>query len=69
MLAFQVVQEATSQVDDEPEVPDTRNPHAVAMAALGASKGGKTRAKNLSATRRSEIAKKAVMARWKKTRQ
>lgn len=51
----------------EPEKPDTRNPHAVALSKLGASKGGKARAKSLSAKRRKEIARKAVKARWKKT--
>lgn len=30
------------------------------------SKGGKTRAKNLSAKQRSEIARKAAVARWEK---
>jgi hypothetical protein len=32
------------------------------------SEGGKARAKNLSAARRKEIAKKAAAARWKKKR-
>ena len=48
-----------------PEKPDTRNPHAVALSKLGASKGGKARAKSLSAKRRKEIARKAIKARWK----
>lgn len=43
-----------------------KNPIAVAFGKLGASKGGKARAKKLSAKRRSEIARNAVMARWKK---
>jgi hypothetical protein len=43
-----------------------KNPIAVAFGMLGASKGGKARAKKLSAKRRSEIARNAVMARWKK---
>jgi hypothetical protein len=51
-----------------PEKPDTRNPHAVALSKLGASKGGKARAKALSAKRRKEIAKTAVNARWDKSR-
>ena len=41
-----------------------KNPIAVAFGMLGASKGGKARAAKLSAARRSEIARKAVMARW-----
>lgn len=39
---------------------------ASALSKLGASKGGEARAKNLSAKRRSEIAKKAAAARWKR---
>jgi hypothetical protein len=48
----------------EPEKPDTRNPHAVALSKLGASKGGKARAKKLSAKRRKEIARRAAKSRW-----
>jgi hypothetical protein len=48
----------------EPE-PDTRNPHAVALGSMGGKKGGKARAKKLSARRRKSIAKKASAARWK----
>lgn len=50
----------------EPEKPDTRNPHAVALSKLGASKGGKARAESLSAKKRVEIAKRAARVRWKK---
>lgn len=46
--------------------PPEKNPAAVALAALGASKGGRARAKLLSKARRKEIAKKAAQARWKK---
>jgi len=64
-LAWQIVQEATGQAPQEPEQPDTRNPAAVALSKLGASKGGKARAKVLSKTRRQEIARKAAKARWR----
>ena len=37
---------------------------ASALSKLGASKGGTARAKNLTAKRRSEIAKKAAKTRW-----
>jgi len=48
---------------------DTRNPHAVALSKLGASKGGKARAAALSKATRRAIAKKAAAERWgKKTR-
>ena len=64
-LAYQIVQEATGQAPSEPE--DTRNPAAVALSKLGASKGGKARAEKLSASRLKEIAKKAAAARWKRS--
>ena len=43
-----------------------KNPHAVALSKLGASKGGKARAAKLSPERRVEIARKAAEARWAK---
>ncbi len=45
-----------------------KNPHAVALGKLGGSKGGKARAKKLTAERRSDIARKAVETRWAKYR-
>lgn len=51
------------------EVVKTRkNPHAVALSRLGASKGGKARAAKLSREERREIARKAVRARWARRR-
>jgi hypothetical protein len=41
-----------------------KNPAAVALGRLGGLKGGKARAKKLSAKQRTEIAKKAAQARW-----
>src|SRR5438132_621383 len=41
-----------------------KNPSAIALGRLGASKGGKARAQNLSPQKRSQIAKKAAAARW-----
>ena len=46
--------------------PPAKNPHAQALSALGASKGGHARAKNLSAKKRKDIAKKAAQTRWNK---
>jgi ABC-type phosphate/phosphonate transport system ATPase subunit len=43
-----------------------KNAAAVALSKLGASKGGKARAKSLSAKERSRIAKAAAQARWSK---
>jgi hypothetical protein len=42
-----------------------KNPAAVALGRLGGLKGGKARAKSLSASKRKAIAKKAAMARWR----
>jgi hypothetical protein len=46
--------------------PPAKNPHAQALSKLGASKGGKARAKSLSAKKRKEIAEKAASSRWAK---
>ena len=67
-LAWQIVQEATGQAPLPPDPADTRNPAAVALSKLGASKGGKARAVALSPAKRLAIAKKAVAARWGKRR-
>jgi hypothetical protein len=48
--------------------PPKKNPAAVALAALGASKGGKARAKSLSSRKRKAIATKAAKARWAKSK-
>jgi hypothetical protein len=50
-------------------VTEEKNPAAVALGKLGGSKGGKARAKNMSAEERSEAARKAAKARWAKKRQ
>jgi hypothetical protein len=47
-----------------PPANDTRNPHAVALSKLGASKGGKARARKLTAAERKRIAKLAAQKRW-----
>jgi hypothetical protein len=46
-----------------------KNPAAVALGRLGASKGGKARAAKLSAKKRAQIARKAAVARWSKRRE
>jgi len=43
-----------------------KNLAAVALGRLGGLKGGAARAKVLTPEQRSEIARRAVMARWKK---
>ena len=64
-LAKLVVDIATGQADDS--VSDKgKNPAAVALGRLGGKKGGRVRAKRLSAKRREEIARTAAAARWHK---
>ncbi len=43
-----------------------KNPAAVALGRLGGLKGGRARAESLNKTKRTEIAKLAAAARWKK---
>ena len=64
-LAAQIVAESTS---DEPEDVDPAKAAARLLGSLGGKKGGPARAKKLSKKRRSEIAKKAADARWKRPR-
>lgn len=62
-IAVRIVEEATGEVLKPAE---GKNPHAQALSALGASKGGKARAAALSKRKRSAIAKKAARVRWKR---
>lgn len=52
----------------KPTEPPEKNAAAVALGALGASKGGKARAKKLTAKRRKAIAKQGAKARWGKAK-
>lgn len=63
--AFSIVQIATGETEDTPKE-ETKNQAAVELGRLGGLKGGKARAESLTAKKRSEIAKKAAAARWKK---
>ena len=60
VTAFRVVQEATGQIEPKP----TKTFDAKALGHLGGLKGGSVRAERLTPERRSEIAKKAALARW-----
>ena len=62
-IAYRVFQEA---VHDEPETETVKNPNAVALGQLGGKVGGKARAASLTPEQRSEIARVAAQARWKK---
>jgi hypothetical protein len=63
-VAFRIGQKATHQ-EPEPE-PEKLSPKAAA-GRKGGVKGGKARAQKLTATQRSEAARKAARARWKVT--
>lgn len=66
-LAKSIVDQATG--DEEllaKALEEGKNPAAVSLGRLGGLKGGKARAASLSAEQRSEIAKRAAMARWQK---
>ena len=67
-LAKSIVDLATGNpITEAPLAGQTeKNPAAVALGRLGGLKGGKARAAKLSATKRTEIAKKAAQARWVK---
>lgn len=69
-LAKLIVDMSTGEIPKEgpPQEPE-KNPAAVALGRLGASKGGKARAEKLSAKKRKEIARKAAEARWGKKEQ
>ena len=65
-LAASIVDDATAEDDGRVEEEPEKNPHAVALGRLGGLKGGKARAKKLSAKRRREIARDAARVRWRK---
>ena len=65
-LAASIVQEATEGVPETKD--DGKNPAAVALGRLGGLKGGKARAAKLTPAQRSDIARVAAAARWKKSR-
>ncbi len=69
-IALEVVEAATKSELKPSKEPTKnpikeKNPAAVALGKLGASKGGIARAQKLSAEKRKEIAQKAAKARWK----
>lgn len=63
-LAKSIVDQATEEKTQEQIDMEAAKAAAAALGRLGGLKGGKARAKALSAKRRSEIAKKAAKARW-----
>lgn len=52
--------------DENPQEESAKDPNAVALGRKGGLKGGKARAAKMTAEERSEAARKASTARWKK---
>lgn len=68
-LAKLIVDIATGEAPDVHKgPPPPKNPAAVELGRKGGLKGGAARAKKLSPTERSEIARKAAATRWKRQR-
>ena len=63
-VAFGVFQQATGEAEPEPK--DEKSKVAQESGRAGGLKGGKARAKKLTAEERSEIAKRAAAVRWQK---
>jgi hypothetical protein len=61
VMASKVIDAVMKRTKD---VSPKKNPAAVALGKLGGKKGGPARAKSLSGTRRSEIARLAAQTRW-----
>jgi hypothetical protein len=67
--ALRAVEQAIGEQWDGSPLPDKnagKNPAAVALGKLGGAKGGAARAAALSPRKRSAIAKKAALARWRR---
>ncbi len=64
-LAKLIADIATGEATD-PDPDEGKDPAAVALGRKGGQKGGKARAEKLSDERKSEIARKAAAARWRK---
>jgi hypothetical protein len=67
LAAFIVAKATDSEHDDDMETIVESEAHvaAVALGRLGGLKGGEARARRLTSEQRSEIAKRAAMARWR----
>lgn len=59
---------AAPNIVEFPTPVKAKNPAAVALGKLGGSKGGLTRAENLTTERKKEIAQQAAQARWARFR-
>ena len=70
VTAFSAMEEVTADADEVPVAEDKpldttgKNPNSVALGRLGAKKGGKAGAEELTPEQRSAVARKAARARW-----
>ena len=74
VTAFSIVQQATEQIEKQPEqkpavrkTAKEKNAAAVSLGRLGGLKDGKARAAKLTPEQRAEMPKVAAQTRWKKT--
>jgi hypothetical protein len=65
-VAKSIVDAATMAEVQANAIAEGKNPAAVILGRLGGLKGGKARAKKLSAKKRKDIAKSGAQARWHK---
>lgn len=65
-LGRQIVDEATGEAPPVPDPDAGKDPAAVALGRKGGLKGGKARAAKMTPEERSEAARKAAAARWRK---
>lgn len=63
-MAAAIVAQATDPDDQGDDPYEGKNPAAVDLGRLGGKAGGKARAAKLTAEERSEIARRAALARW-----
>jgi hypothetical protein len=69
-IAFRVVQESVREratKEPAPRKSTKKDPAAVALGRKGGLKGGKARAATLTQQQRSESARQAALARWKRS--
>lgn len=67
-LAKFIVDVATGEAEDDTPALAGKDPLAAELGRRGGLKGGRARAKSLTAEARSEIARRAAAARWNRDR-
>jgi hypothetical protein len=65
-MAAAIVAQSVDPEDQGDDPYEGKNPAAVELGRLGGQKGGKARAASMTPEQRSEAAKRAAEARWKK---